>query len=241
LLVSVRDLAEARIAVDGGVDLLDLKEPTRGSLGAVDPAIMEQVVRLIAGRIPVSMALGELVDLPNDDLPSLAISPGLTYVKAGLARCATQPDWPERFVALAKSLPVDTSLVAVVYADGPRVGAPDLDEVLEVTAAAGCRAVLVDTAIKDGRGLLDHWSSEVVRKFIVELRRRGLTSVVGGSLHSATLAKVAALKPDYVAVRGAVCRGDRAQSLHRDKLREVRDAVNASSLGRRAARVRANV
>ncbi|MEX0712176.1 MAG: (5-formylfuran-3-yl)methyl phosphate synthase, partial [Pirellulales bacterium] len=45
LLVSVRSLAEARLALAAGVDLIDLKEPARGSLGALDPAVARQIVR----------------------------------------------------------------------------------------------------------------------------------------------------------------------------------------------------
>ena len=39
LLVSVRSAAEAEIALHGGADLIDVKEPTRGSLGRADGAI----------------------------------------------------------------------------------------------------------------------------------------------------------------------------------------------------------
>lgn len=232
LLVSVRNLAEAQLAVDAGVDLLDLKEPTRGALGAVDPSVVAEVVDYVADRVPVSMALGELLDLPTDAAPSLAISRRLAYVKVGLARCAAQPDWLPKFVALSNSLPNETSLVAVVYADAASVGAPGVDEVLEAAAAARCSAVLVDTAIKDGRSLLDHWSPAVVRRFIAELSNRRLMSVVGGSLNGATIAQVASLGPDYVAVRGAVCRGERTGAVDAEKLREVRAALNASGSGR---------
>ncbi|MES1213307.1 MAG: (5-formylfuran-3-yl)methyl phosphate synthase, partial [Singulisphaera sp.] len=44
LLVSVRDANEARDALLGGADLIDLKEPTRGSLGRVDSAMIGEVV-----------------------------------------------------------------------------------------------------------------------------------------------------------------------------------------------------
>lgn len=241
LLVSVRNLAEAQLAVDAGVDLLDLKEPTRGSLGAVDPSVVTEIIDYVAGRVPVSMALGELLDLSNDVTPSLAVSRGLAYVKVGLARCTTQPDWLPRFVALANALPNATSLVAVVYADAARVGAPGVDEVLEAAAVARCTAVLVDTAIKDGRSLLDHWSPAVVRRFIAELRDRRLTSVVGGSLNGAMIAQVASWGPDYVAVRGAACRGDRTAAVDAEKLREVRTALNAAGSGRPGKPARATV
>ena len=38
LLVSVVDAAEARLALAGGVDVVDVKNPAEGSLGAVQRA-----------------------------------------------------------------------------------------------------------------------------------------------------------------------------------------------------------
>jgi uncharacterized protein (UPF0264 family) len=53
LLVSVRDAAEAVEALAGGADWIDLKEPQRGPLGAVDAVTARDVVHVVAGRVPV--------------------------------------------------------------------------------------------------------------------------------------------------------------------------------------------
>ena len=62
LLVSVRSADEARTALAAGVDLIDVKEPARGSLGAASPGVVADVVGAVAGRVPVSAALGELFE-----------------------------------------------------------------------------------------------------------------------------------------------------------------------------------
>src|SRR5689334_14696969 len=62
LLVSVRDAAEARDAVEAGADLIDVKEPQAVSLGAAAPQIVAEIIQAVAGRRPVSVALGELID-----------------------------------------------------------------------------------------------------------------------------------------------------------------------------------
>ena len=49
-LASVRDDAEAEIALEAGADIVDLKEPSRGALGAVDPSTITATVRTVAGR-----------------------------------------------------------------------------------------------------------------------------------------------------------------------------------------------
>src|SRR6266496_2650971 len=95
LLVSVRSVAEALTALAGGADVIDVKEPSRGSLGAADDDTISAVVRAVNGRAPVSAALGELVDLIGspigDGTPTLV--DGVSLFKIGLARCRALNDW----------------------------------------------------------------------------------------------------------------------------------------------------
>src|SRR4051794_20645147 len=91
LLVSVRDAAEAAAALRGGADVIDVKEPRRGPLGRADDATVAAVVAAVAGRRPVSAALGELADA-GAAAPAV---PGLAFVKWGLAGAAAV-DWGDR-------------------------------------------------------------------------------------------------------------------------------------------------
>ena len=68
LLVSVRSVAEAEIALAGGAAIIDVKEPSRGALGRADDTIIADIVRSVAGRAPVSAALGELIDTTVVDI-----------------------------------------------------------------------------------------------------------------------------------------------------------------------------
>lgn len=52
LLASVMSPAEGRIALDGGVDIIDIKDPGAGVLGAVEPATLRRIVEQVAGRRP---------------------------------------------------------------------------------------------------------------------------------------------------------------------------------------------
>ena len=49
-LVSVRDVAETETALAAGADIIDLKDPAKGALGALDPAAIASCVMRIAGR-----------------------------------------------------------------------------------------------------------------------------------------------------------------------------------------------
>src|SRR5437763_1899892 len=64
LQVSVRSAAEAESALAGGADLIDVKEPSRGPLGAADAAVIRDVITAVAGRRPVSAALAGSLDEP---------------------------------------------------------------------------------------------------------------------------------------------------------------------------------
>ena len=70
LLVSVRSAEEAEAALHGGAALIDVKEPRRGALGRASDGILADVVRTVAGRRPVSAALGELLNTFGEVLPS---------------------------------------------------------------------------------------------------------------------------------------------------------------------------
>src|SRR5918911_1695842 len=83
LLVSVVDAAEARLAVAGGVDVVDVKNPAEGSLGAAAPGVIAEVREAIPAELPLSAAIGDLPSLPGTAaLAALgAMRSGAAYVK----------------------------------------------------------------------------------------------------------------------------------------------------------------
>ena len=143
LLVSVRNVEEAAAALGGGAAIIDVKEPARGALGSADLETIGSVAQLVAGRVPLSAALGELLDPRITAAGSLP--PGVKYVKLGLAGCALDPDWQSKWQAAVAELDPVTSCVAVAYADWQRARAPAPRQVLEAARAMDCSAVLLDT------------------------------------------------------------------------------------------------
>lgn len=223
LLVSVRDLAEARLALSAGVDLLDVKEPRAGSLGAASCEVIHDVVRLVNGRVPTSAALGELADFD----PELArcLPDDLTYAKLGLSRCRDCADWKVRWEGAIAQLPAKIRPVAVCYADHDTAASPAAEEIIDVAQRLGCGAVLVDTFSKQSGGLLDRWPLEQLAEFVCTVKNRGMMAVVAGSLSCESIARVLRLGPDYVAVRGAVCAGGREGAIDGQRLRELVDLI----------------
>jgi len=223
LLVSVRDAAEARIALCAGAGLIDVKEPARGPLGAADRPVVEAVVREVGGAVPVSVALGELVQWPCQNAWPLA--EGVHFCKLGLSGCARRPDWTAKWRRFSEALPPRVAPVAVVYADWTRCAAPDPQEVLLEAGRLGCRAVLVDTFDKSAGSLFDWWHEAALARFVRRVRDSGLIVVLAGSLTVSTIPRAAALGPDFVAVRGAACRHGREGAIEAELVSQLAELV----------------
>jgi uncharacterized protein (UPF0264 family) len=207
LLVSVRDSAEAEMALAAGVDLIDVKEPSRGSLGAASPDVWQRVLDVCGNVCPVSAALGELLAPGVKELASQAR--GLTYAKVGLAGCAAASDWSGRWRECLEALPSGVAAVAVAYADSERAVAPRAEEVLEHALQYGCRALLLDTYQKQQGDLFAFLTHTRLRGLVAQAHSRGLLVVLAGSIGRDSISAVKKLGADYLAVRGAVCRGTR--------------------------------
>jgi len=236
LLVSVRDAAEAEDAVAAGAHLIDVKEPRAGSLGAAPLEVIEDVIRTVAGRRPVSAAFGELIDFETrmsgtgqrsrPVQESSSHLEGLQFAKIGLAGCHNRRDWSTDWNRVAASLPECAALVAVVYADWQEAEAPPPHEVIAVGSRIGCRAMLIDTFNKQGPGLLGLWSLNDLRRTISTARDAKMLTVVGGQITEHDLPVLLLLAPDYIAVRGAICSGSRTAQLDPDRVREFIRALS---------------
>src|SRR4051812_42317194 len=101
LLVSVRSPEEALAALTGGADVIDVKEPDRGSLGAADPGTITDIARAVNGRAPVTAAVGELVDWKQFEFvgPRSSQHDAVLLFKFGLSFCEEIADWPVRWSA----------------------------------------------------------------------------------------------------------------------------------------------
>jgi uncharacterized protein (UPF0264 family) len=221
LLVSVRSAPEAEAALRGGAALLDVKEPAHGPLGRAGDATLGEVVRAVAGRRPVSAALGELADargLPPADLP-------LAYVKWGLAGFRGGSVWQDDLGgatrALAEHRP-GCRAVAVAYADWERAQAPPPEEVCDFALAHPAGAFLIDTWGKDGSTLLDWLSLREVGRLCERCRAAGVTVALAGSLGPGEIRVLLPVRPDWFAVRGAACRDrQRSAAIDEDRVRRL--------------------
>lgn len=234
LLVSVRSALEARTAVAGGADLVDIKDPARGSLGRPTPDVIAAVASEIGAARPLSVALGELPELEPGacESQSLCLTPRLSYAKLGLAGAGGTPRWWRSWEQAWSGLPSRVGRVGVLYADWQVANTPPPEEALRVFAAAACSAVLVDTFAKDGRSLLDCIAPADLSGWVGQAREAGSAVVLAGSLSIRSLDRLTAYQPDYVAIRSAACRGGRGGSVSLTRTRRFAAALRQVFIGR---------
>ncbi len=217
LLVSVRSASEVEPALAGGADIIDAKEPARGSLGPVSPQTLAEILLCLPPDQPLSVALGDVSSegglfaaINGLALPSRG---GPTFLKLGFAGVAS----PEvigsllaRAVRLAAVRPQPPLIIAVAYADFARAGTVSPELVSPLAQRAGAAGVLVDTCIKDGLSLLDWLTPAALKTWVLTARQGGLLSAVAGALRPGGLDAVKAATPDVVGFRGAACEGGRS-------------------------------
>lgn len=231
LLVSPMNIEEAQIALDGGADILDIKNPREGSLGANFPWAIKAVVELAKGRIPVSATIGDLDYKPGTaSLAALgAAVSGAEYIKAGLLGVKT-PDQAEdmlcKIVKAVKGFDRKKKVVAAGYSDHLRVGSISPMLLPEAAAAAGADLVMVDTAVKDGLSTFQFMSESELREFIDLGRSKGLEVAIAGTIGFEHIGMLKSLEPDIIGVRGIVCGGDRRSVMQTDLVKKLRNAVS---------------
>lgn len=233
LLVSVRDVAEAEAAFAAGARWLDLKDPSRGALGAVSPETLAEVSATFPEGA-FTCAGGELAQDEAGPLLEmlLRLQPkAIRYFKVGLAGCSAREDWTERWRSLVSRLPSGTLPAAVHYADAAACEAPHWREVLAAGMEVGCRVLLLDTFVKDGRSLFDHLPPEALAEPVAAAQARGWRVALAGSLRPEHFAAALAFRPGWAAVRGAVCERGRDR-LDPARCREVVQAWKGAAAGR---------
>jgi (5-formylfuran-3-yl)methyl phosphate synthase len=231
LLVSVVSAREARRALAGGADIIDVKDPSQGPLGAPSPRVLSEVVAEVGGAVPVSVALGDLPNLPHTAALAArgAVLSGADYVKVGLRGVQGIDDAVALMRAVADAVGPQTAVIAAAYADAAALDPPALAPAWlpGVVDLSGIAGALVDTFVKDGRGVYSWLSPSELVDLVARTRSAGGSFAVAGQL---ALGELHRLEADVVGVRSAVCRGgDRAAELDTEL---VAAAVAELSAGR---------
>ncbi|HTT09814.1 MAG TPA: (5-formylfuran-3-yl)methyl phosphate synthase [Burkholderiaceae bacterium] len=219
LLASVRTEQEAVAAVRAGADIVDLKDPHSGALGALPRALIESIVARVRalGAWPISATIGDLDDRLIDEMVrrvGTTAATGVDFVKVGIA-----PGKHAR-AALASLAELPAAVVPLFFADA------GLDLALVATACAhGFRIVMVDTANKSGGSLFECVDHATLRRMLDIVHAAGARAGLAGSLRLGQVPALCSLQPDIAGFRGALCDGARTGRLDPEKVRRLRSAL----------------
>jgi uncharacterized protein (UPF0264 family) len=234
LLVSVRSAEEVGSALAGGADIIDAKEPSRGSLGPVDPSVLREIGASVPPGVPLSVALGDFEDGAGAAHAIRALDltarPAGVFVKLGLAGVSTSDGGATLFgtaVKAARTAACHPRVVAVAYADQVVGDRLPPGEMARLAARVGAHGVLLDTLAKDGRDLFTFMAVREVKAWVGSARAAGLMVAVAGSLRTESLRSIREIDPGVVGVRGSASAGGRGGTIDIEKVRALRRVLDA--------------
>lgn len=234
-LLSIRSLSELQIALEFDLPWIDLKEPSRGSLGRPDKgvasSIYDEFLRRFADaseRPCFSIALGELSESTDEELREYCSGFGReVYLKIALAGCDANSGWQDRVGNLFQSVSDPAHWILVHYADAEKANAPTWDDVLQASKTLGCQFILVDTWEKRGDSLLDIVSLDTLKHMSAHSHAMGLQIAMAGSLRRNQLPTLSGIGASFLGFRSDLCEGQcRTGAIGEGLVRQLLDAFN---------------
>ena len=221
MLASVNSIAEALLVFNAQVDVIDLKQPERGALGALDTDVVRQIVLEIAGRCPVSATVGDLPMQPElvfNAVTAMAHT-GVDYVKIGFF---PEGDWYATVEKLAQLTP-QTALIAVFFADTQ----PDF-AIITALQQAGFAGVMLDTMDKHKGSLTQVMTHTDIAQFVALAKSHSLLCGLAGSLRLTDIAALIPYQADYLGFRGALCeQHQRTGQLNQQAIAQIKQRLVA--------------
>lgn len=230
LLITVVSSDEVEAAIAGGADIIDVKNPAEGSLGAPLPAVLRAVRARVPPSFEVSAALGDAPHLPGTMALAAAgaAACGLDYLKVGLYGSSRPEQALDLLVAVRQAVAdadSRTRLIAVAYADAERVRALPPDDLPIIAREAGVYGVMLDTALKDGTSTWTALGEDRVSSFLEAAHALGLVTALAGGLTPSDLPRAQHLGVDIVGVRGSACEGGREGIVSSERVQSLRAAL----------------
>lgn len=223
LLASINSLQEAKVILDAQVDIIDLKQPELGALGALEIKQVVSIVNFVNHRVPLSATIGDLpmqADLLVSAVREMAET-GVDYIKIGFF---PRQDWYNAMTAL-QTLTPSLKLIAVLFADQN----PSL-KTIERFAQAGFSGIMLDTMDKQKGSLMQVMPLTEIKYFVQKSKELELLCGLAGSLRLEDIKPLLALMPDYLGFRGALCANHlRVAKLDSIAVKAVRVAVSDHS------------
>lgn len=221
LLISVTSIEEAKIAIENGADIIDLKDPNKGALGALSIEQINSIVTYVKAqniaKVNTSATIGDLpmqTDLISRHVAELSKTK-VDFIKIGFFEAN---DYQPCLDALHASTIAGLKLIAVLFAESTYPAS-----LIEAIKQAGFIGVMLDTFNKNGLTLLDFYSEKELKELAKVVVNGGLSFGLAGSLKLQHIALVKEINPTYIGFRGGVCDEDKRRlSLNAEKIKAIR-------------------
>lgn len=211
LLLSATSLDEATKLLDWGAEILDVKNPSEGSLGAQPPWVIGEIVTMARGRgASTSAALGDFPAKPGTAALAAyaAGSLGVDYIKVGLFGPRTRAQAAALLASVRRAAESATSgvrIIAAGYADSFQFDGLPPRELINAARDSGCDGVMLDTVQKCGCNLFTCLAESELGAFVAGARESRLSVGLAGSIGIEHLPALHRLAPDVIGVRSAIC------------------------------------
>jgi len=186
-------------SVNSLVDVIDLKQPNTGALGALAVETVTEIVSKLNPTTIISATVGDLPMQPDIvfEATQAMAATGVNYVKIGFFPGG---NWPSCVERLADVTEQGHALIAVLFADA----SPDM-AVIPMLRQAGFSGVMLDTMDKQQGSLIDVMNSTQLQDFVQMAKSYGFLTGLAGSLRIEDIECLLPLQPDYLGFRGALC------------------------------------
>ncbi len=225
MLASVNCVSEALLVLEAGVDIIDLKQPALGALGALDVIAVQEIVTEVNRRCPVSATIGDIPMQPQlvfNAVKTMAET-GVDYVKIGFF---PGDDGLGTLNQLSLLTAQGYRLIAVLFADTQ----PDYS-VLTALKEAGFTGVMLDTLDKKSGSLTQLMSPVALIEFVKQAKALALLCGLAGSLRLDDIPSLLPYQADYLGFRGALCQGKiRVGQLNPAAVLQIKEAIKQSAL-----------
>ena len=231
LLISVKNVAEALVALEVGVDIIDLKDPSVGALGALSVHETTQIVLAIMERktiglnVPNLTLISATVGEQHSDLINLTLDIqakhvlGVDIIKIAVSGLFNTEDFSSQMQSLTRC---GIKLVAVFFAD------EQIDLALLVTLKKiGFFGAMLDTKTKQ-QNLLQVQTTSGLQMFTQICHENDLQSGLAGSLQTQHIEKLIQFNPIYMGFRGGACESlTRENDLCRAKVIQIKELLRS--------------
>ena len=111
-------------------------------------------------------------------------------------------------VKAVKDYNKEIMIVAAGYADSSRMEtSPNFLAIPTIAAESGSEFAMLDTYIKDEKGLFDFLNIDQLKEFKEKAKELNLKVALAGKIKSKDISKIKKISPDLIGVRSIVCEG----------------------------------